>query len=170
MVEEEERREEKEEKKGLGALAPLLTKAILGIIVLIVIIGISYKVATYVKERRNKTFQEIESIGSEEKKKPPLEYEELGEFTGPLAEEGHFYKATIRLWFDGKKFRHLAAELTERKWEIRDLIDTIMRGKTSVIQTKDGKEALKEELRERINELLIDGKIEKVLIDELVVQ
>lgn len=65
----------------------------------------------------------------------------------------------------------MTAELETKRDIIRDVMITILSSKTfEEVQTSKGKQKLKEELMERLNEFLVDGRIVNVFFTEFVVQ
>lgn len=62
-------------------------------------------------------------------------------------------------------------ELDTKRDVIRDIIITILSSKTfEEIQTTKGKQKLKDELQERINEILVDGRISNIFFTDFMVQ
>ena len=65
----------------------------------------------------------------------------------------------------------LQQEVDTKNDVIRDVIITILSSKTlEEVQTTRGKQKLKEEIIERINEFLVDGRISNLFFTEFVVQ
>ncbi|MBI4753086.1 flagellar basal body-associated FliL family protein [Candidatus Desantisbacteria bacterium] len=114
---------------------------------------------------------EGEEKPKKEKKEKPLHDNYIGDFTAKLAdiEEPHYVKITdLVLKYDPIKYKLLAAELGERDAEIKDTINTILISKTSEVNSVKGKEELKEEIKEKINAMLIEGQIPEVLFQVIV--
>ncbi|NPA82256.1 MAG: flagellar basal body-associated protein FliL [Epsilonproteobacteria bacterium] len=86
-----------------------------------------------------------------------------------LSENGSRYlKATIDLEMDKQE---LSAELDKKKAIIRDIIIRILSSKTfEEISTIKGKERLKEEIVDKINEILVDGEIKNIFFTDFVIQ
>jgi len=62
-------------------------------------------------------------------------------------------------------------EIGNRKSQLRDVIISTLSAKTSdQLRTPEGKEALKEELKERINSVLAKGQIARVYFTEFAIQ
>ena len=62
-------------------------------------------------------------------------------------------------------------ELDNKRNVLRDTVITILSSKTfEEVQTAKGKQKLKEELMERLNEFLVDGRIMNIFFTEFVVQ
>ena len=62
-------------------------------------------------------------------------------------------------------------EVGNRKSQLRDIIIATLAAKTSeAVRTPEGKEALKQELKERINSVLAKGQIARVYFTEFAVQ
>ncbi|TLD88096.1 flagellar basal body-associated protein FliL [Helicobacter sp. MIT 05-5294] len=67
--------------------------------------------------------------------------------------------------------QNLQTELDTKRSIVRDVIITILSSKTlEEVQTTKGKQKLKEEIIERLNEFLVDGRIANVFLTEFVVQ
>lgn len=65
----------------------------------------------------------------------------------------------------------LQAELDTKRDVLRDTIIVILSSKTfEEVQTAKGKQNLKEEIMERINEFLVDGRVVNIFFTEFVVQ
>ena len=95
----------------------------------------------------------------------------IGDFTAKLAdaEESHYIKLTdLTLKYDPIKYKLLAAELGEKDSEIKDAINAILIRKTSEVNSVKGKEKLNEEIKEKINSMLVKGQIPEVLFQVIV--
>ncbi len=67
--------------------------------------------------------------------------------------------------------QNMQTELDTKRDVLRDTIITILSSKTfEEVQTAKGKQKLKEELMERLNEFLVDGRVVNVFFTEFVVQ
>ncbi|MCI5968026.1 flagellar basal body-associated protein FliL [Helicobacter sp.] len=65
----------------------------------------------------------------------------------------------------------MQAELDTKRDVLRDTIITILSSKTfEEVQTTKGKQKLKEEIMERLNEFLVDGRVANLFFTEFVVQ
>lgn len=65
----------------------------------------------------------------------------------------------------------MQVELDNKRNVLRDTVITILSSKTfEEVQTAKGKQKLKEELMERLNEFLVDGRIMNIFFTEFVVQ
>ncbi len=86
-----------------------------------------------------------------------------------LSENGSRYlKTTINLEMDKQE---LSAELDKKKAIIRDIIIRVLSSKTfEEISTIKGKERLKDEIVEKINEILVDGEIRNIFFTDFVIQ
>jgi flagellar FliL protein len=95
---------------------------------------------------------------------------EAGEFTVDLVPEGtsHLLRASIVLQTTGAK---VAKELEERQAEVKDIIVTILRGRTPSSMTgRQGMESLRREIRDSINEQIAAGAVSDVYFPDLVMQ
>lgn len=166
MADEEREEAAAEEKKG-GGLAKILLMAIGIVLALILSASIAFVVAKKTKPPE----QEFGPEPVHEEPLPPKPYhiQELDEFVVKLADPGtpRYIRAKITLAYGEEKF--LPAELGERIRQIRDIINTILMGKTTDVATPEGKQALKREIVKKINAILREGKIKDAYI-ELVVQ
>lgn len=65
----------------------------------------------------------------------------------------------------------MQAELDTKRDVLRDTVITLLSSKTfEEVQTAKGKQKLKEEIMERINEFLVDGRVVNMFFTEFVVQ
>ena len=65
----------------------------------------------------------------------------------------------------------MQTELDTKRDILRDVIISILSSKTfEEVQTAKGKQKLKEEIMERLNEFLVDGRIANMFFTEFVVQ
>lgn len=99
--------------------------------------------------------------------------EKMGSFLTNLAdvEETHFLRSVIELEQNFGSAPEFGNEIGNRKSQLRDIIIATLSAKTSEsIRTPEGKEALKQELKERINSVLAKGQIARVYFTEFAVQ
>jgi flagellar basal body-associated protein FliL len=93
------------------------------------------------------------------------------EFVARLADEdeAHLVKTgDFRLAYD-RKYKGLAAELSERQFQISDIINDVLISKTSKdLSSQEGKEEMKREIINRINRLLKSGQIEDIYVQIIV--
>jgi flagellar FliL protein len=170
---EEKAPKEEKKKKDLGGLIKLLS-LIAGILILIIIvIVVASNVAKKSIEPPDEEFEpeKVEEESHHKIEKPLYDYY-IGDFTARLADidEPHYVKISdLVLKYDPIKYKMLAAEIAERESEIKDIINTILIGKTVEINSPKGKEELKQEILAEINEILIEGQIPAVHF-QLIVQ
>jgi len=105
----------------------------------------------------------------------PLTDYELEQFRTNLADRDStaYIQADIVLGYDSKLKSNakLKDELKERENEIRDIVNLILNSKTSQeLISVDGKEVLKREIMDKINDILSDGRIEKIYLKNFVIQ
>ena len=99
--------------------------------------------------------------------------EKMGSFLTNLAdvEETHFLRSVIELEQNYGSAPEFGNEIGNRKSQLRDIIIATLAAKTSEsVRTPEGKEALKQELKERINSVLAKGQIARVYFTEFAVQ
>jgi flagellar basal body-associated protein FliL len=150
-----------------GSLTKILGYSIAAILIILIAVGISYVVSTKIKD---------EPIKVREGKiymppPPPHSYFELREFKMSTADrdEQHFLRMKMSLGYKKDDLK-IAAELSERRTQILDLINAILSTKTkSDYDKREGIEGLKIEIRNSINRILQDGEIEQIYITELAV-
>ncbi len=100
----------------------------------------------------------------------------IGDQVYNLGEANHYLKATILLELDvenkpEKQVSLFLEEVKKREPQIRDVVIREISGKTfREVNSPQGKEQLKEELRLKINELLARGEIKHVLFTSFAVQ
>lgn len=139
-----------------------------GALVLIIISGtIAYIVA---KKVGTPPVPEKESPQQMEKQKP-LSYYDLSSFSVNTSDTGepHFLKVTLQLGYEQGTTNELQTELVARKAELRDIVLSILGAKRYTdLNTQDKRENLKEEIKRKINDVLINGEIKKVAFTEFV--
>lgn len=99
--------------------------------------------------------------------------EKMGEFTVNLAdtEEAHFVRATLELEQAFGSSPEFGNEMMQRKSQLRDVIINVLSSKVAKdLKTPEGKEALKQEVKERVNSVLARGQIARVYFTEFAVQ
>jgi flagellar FliL protein len=91
-------------------------------------------------------------------------------FIANLADEGgkRYLKATFQVEFLGD---HVPAELDARLPQVRDLLLTLLTSKTfEEVRTPDGKQQLREEIINRVNQVLERDAVKAVYFTEFIVQ
>jgi flagellar FliL protein len=99
--------------------------------------------------------------------------EKLGSFLVNLAdvEETHYLRTVIELEQNYGSSAEFGNEIGNRRSQLRDIVIATLSAKTSEdLRTPEGKEALKQELKERINSVLAKGQIARVYFTEFAVQ
>lgn len=99
--------------------------------------------------------------------------EKLGSFLVNLAdaEETHYLRSVIELEQNYGSAAEFGNEIGNRRSQLRDITIATLAAKTSEdLRTPEGKEALKQELKERINSVLAKGQIARVYFTEFAVQ
>jgi len=99
--------------------------------------------------------------------------EKLGSFLVNMAdaEETHYLRSVIELEQNYGSSPEFGNEIGNRKSQLRDITIATLAAKTSEdVRTPEGKEALKQELKERINSVLAKGQIARVYFTEFAVQ
>ena len=99
--------------------------------------------------------------------------EKMGSFLTNLSdvEETHFLRSVIDIEQNYGSAPEFGNEIGNRKDQLRDIIIATLSAKTSEsIRTPEGKEALKQELKERINSVLAKGQIARVYFTDFAIQ
>lgn len=99
--------------------------------------------------------------------------EHLGDFLVNLAdvEDSHYLRTVVELEQNYGSSPEFGNEIGNRKSQLRDIVISTLSSKTSEeLRTPEGKEALKEELKERINSVLAKGQIARVYFTEFAIQ
>jgi flagellar FliL protein len=99
--------------------------------------------------------------------------EKMGSFLTNMAdvEETHFLRSVIELEENYGSAPEFGNEIGNRKSQLRDIIIATLSAKTSEqVRTPEGKEALKQELKERLNSVLAKGQIARVYFTDFAVQ
>jgi flagellar FliL protein len=137
-----------------------------GILLIVLVTGISYLVSKSVQESSYEKSQDIVSAPPP----PALSSFELPPFSKTTADaEPHFLKIIMSLAF--KPNLELGAELGKRKDQIQHIINILLQSKKyEDINTVSGQVALAEEIKAHVNTILAIGKIEEVYFKEFLVQ
>ncbi len=136
-----------------------------GILLIVLVTGISYLVSKNVQESSYEKSQDIVAAPPP----PPLHTFELPSFSKTTADaEPHFVKMTVSLGYELSV--ELNNELVRRKDEIQHIVNIIMQGKKyEDLNSVDDAVMLAEEIKAHINIRLISGKIKEVYFKEFVV-
>jgi len=136
-----------------------------GILLIVLVTGISFLVSKNVQESSYERSQDIVAAPPP----PPLHTYELPDFSKTTADaEPHFVKMKISLGYEMSV--ELNNELVRRKDEIQHIVNILLQGKKyeDLNSVSDAVE-LAEEIKAHINIRLISGKIKEVYFKELVV-
>ena len=182
-VEEEEKIGEDEEGEESGEeskpgffsnIKARFGKILIYIIGAILIILISIGTSVWVGSRRGKK-RELREIGGKMVIPPPEPYAnmDLGSFTINIPgddAEPHFIRVKIHLGYKERDMT-LQAELSKRRIQIKDTINMIVSRKSmKELEKPAGKENLKIEIREQINQFLqSSSKIKAVYFEDITV-
>mgnify|MGYP001548154181 CR=1 FL=1 len=173
---DEERDEMMDDEEGGGAeevagsgetskLVKLLLYIAGGVLILVLVFGISYLVSKYVQESQYAKDQEKVAAPPP----PPLTTFELQDFSKTTADtEPHFVKMKISLGYDHTV--ELQTELVKRKDQIRHIVNLTLQGKKyEDLNSVSDQITLAEELKAHVNKVLISGKVKEVYFKEFVV-
>ncbi len=166
-AEEEESLEGGPKRKLLG---PAMVKTLLYVAAALVLIIVSGTIA-YIVAKKVGRAPATEKTAEEYREKPkPLAYFSLDPFSINTSDvdEPHFVKITINLGYEAGK-TDLQTELNARRAQLRDIIISIIGSKKySDLNTQDKREKLKQEIMNKINDVLRTGQIKAVFIVEFV--
>jgi flagellar basal body-associated protein FliL len=169
LAEEEER--EERPKKGLPK-GPVMV--FLLVVIGLIIAGVTAAVVAKIMAEKQKippipiVYEEgVEHL----KEEVALCTYELGEFLAKLQtpEEPIYVKVEKIALAYPEEYEFLPAELKERKYQIRDIVNDLLISSTPEIGTIEGKKAFKDKLLHQINSILRDGQIKEIYC-ELIVQ
>ena len=173
---EDEEAEEVEEESKPGFFSnikarfgKILIYLIGAIMVILLTIGTSIWVGFKMGKKR-----ELREVGGKMVIPPPEPYAnmDLGMFTINIPgddAEPHFIRVKIHLGYKERDMT-LQAELGKRRIQIKDIINMIVSRKSmKELEKPEGKENLKIEIREQINQILQSGKIKAVYFEDLTV-
>ncbi|MCU0846955.1 MAG: flagellar basal body-associated FliL family protein [Spirochaetes bacterium] len=151
---------------GLSRIIKILLYVAGGIMLIVIVTGISYLVAKHVQERGYEKSQDIVAAPPP----PPLtSFDLTPAFTNTTSDpEPHFVKVDISLGYEQDV--ELNNELVKRKDQMRHIINIILKGKKfDDLNSVSDAVALAEEIKAHINVVLISGKIKEVYFKEFVV-
>jgi flagellar FliL protein len=97
----------------------------------------------------------------------------LGEFIVNLADptESHYLRANVVMELDYGSSLKLAEEVDKRMPQIKDIVISCLGSKTSVqLQDPENREALKQEVKDKINAVLNRGQLAKVYFTSFAIQ
>lgn len=165
IVDDDGKGQESEGSTGTSKIVKILLYVAGGIIVFVLMIGISYLVSKTVQENKYQRDQDIIAAPPPE----PLAVYALPSFSKTTADsEPHFVKMTISLGYVADPM--LNSELVNRKDEIQHIVNIILQGKTyEELNSVTGAITLAEEIKAHINIRLIAGKIKEIYYVEFVV-
>ncbi len=150
---------------------PALIRTLIYVAVALVLIIISGTIA-YIVARRVGTAPATEKISPEQRvRQKPLWYYDLESFSINTSDtdEPHFIKLTIALGYDAGN-TEIQTELNLRRPQLRDIVISVVGAKRySDLNTQEKRDALKEEIKRRINSVLITStQVKEVVFTEFV--
>lgn len=165
IVEDEGKSQEPSGSTATSKIVKILLYVAGGIIIIVLMIGISFLVSKSVQESKYQKSQDIIAAPPPE----PLATYELPTFTKTTADaEPHFVKMTISLAYSMDPI--LNNELVNRKDEIQHIVNILLQGKMyEELNSVSGTITLAEEIKAHINIRLINGKIKEIYFKEFVV-
>jgi flagellar basal body-associated protein FliL len=171
--EEEELLLEDEEESNPSILSNPIAILSFGAIALSIVVVLSAIVATVVTNWVKPPNLVVNPEKEIELVLPPEPYNtyDMGEFLVRLTDPDvpRYLKINaLSLAYDGRRYKYLAAELGERKKQIKALINDVLIAKSSDVATYSGKKKLKAELCEKINQILTKGEICDIYMEVLI--
>ena len=161
-----------------GVFSPAMLGALIGVVVLAVllsvfivmrVIGPQVEQRRVLKEERELMGQTIDDI-IRAKKQFPLEAVVVN-LAGSNAER--YLRTTVVLGyeFSGDQTDQLGMELETRRPEIRNQIISVLQSKElRDVDSKEGRESIRREILNRVNAMLVSGRVLNVYYTEFVVQ
>jgi len=151
-------------------LGPAMVKTLIYVAIALVMIIVSGTVAYFIAQRVG-TPPATQKISPESvERAKPYWYFALEPFSINTSDidEPHFVKLTISLGYEEGKV-DLQTELNARRPQLRDIVIRIVGSKRyTELNTQDKRNAIKEEILNSINDVLIQGKIKNVVFTEFV--
>ncbi len=167
VVEEEESGAEKAEPAAAkpSKIIKILLYLAGGILVVILVVGISFLVSKNVQESSYTRSQDIVAAPPPE----PLQTYEMPSISSTTADpEPHFIKLQISLGYTMSP--ELNNELIKRKDEIQHILNILLKGKKyEDLNSIDSAVTFAEEIKAHINIRLISGKIKEIYFKEFIV-
>jgi flagellar basal body-associated protein FliL len=169
IIPEEEEEAPKEEVAGRRFEASKIIKTLLyvagGVLLVVLVTGISYLVSKYVQESSYQSRQDIVAAPPP----PPLASFELPDISKTTADaEPHFVKMKISLAYEPSV--GMNNELAQRRDQIMHIVNIVLQGKKyEELNSVSSTIALAEEIKAHINVVLIAGRIKEVYFKEFVV-
>lgn len=155
------------------------SKILIGLVILnmLVVIGVGFMLVKSRSSEVNNPAKEIEQVIEGEKKTAEAEKhqpEEIGKvipletFIVNLAGSKGRKVLKVNMELEAKGV-DVIQEIDNRKAQIRDFIIIILSSKTyEEVSTKEGKDRLRNEIRDNINTFLVKGKVANVYFTELI--
>lgn len=172
--------EKAEANESSPAAAPKSKSSILLYIMLFinmaVIVGVGFLI--YSSKKKPADEHKLDQVIEGEHQAQSEESKKTEEFLGTMvplemflvnlsgAEGSRLLKVVLELEVDNDKVQE---EIEKRKPQIRDIIIIILSSKTyGIVSSQEGKESLREEIRDTLNSFLTRGKVKRVLFTEFI--
>ncbi len=149
---------------------------ILAVVNMLVVLGVGLMV--WQAKKKEASAPKIEHVIQGEKEAQEEDHKEVNPFVGNIIPLETFIvnlsgskgrriaKVNIELQVNGKEITN---EFDQRKAQIRDIIIILISGKTyDEVSTKEGKEGLRAEIKDTVNNFLTKGRIEQVYFTEFI--
>jgi len=150
--------------------------AIFGIVLIMFFVVVAYAVSNSSFNFKGNTLKQKQKVGMGYVRTGRVEYKArdvffLGDFTTNMATNdraGKFVRVEVRLKMSDED---LVDELKDKNIVLRDVVIEAMSLKRfSQVATEKGKEALKEDIKGKLNGILADGDIEDVYFTKFIIQ
>ncbi len=172
MAEEREEleTEAQQETKEKPKILKILGFSLLALVLVFLTIAISFLVASKVLGKKYEP--EKQRFGAYQVQPPGEVFKFRDPFMVNYADvEGqivHNVVLHVALEYDPKRYKNLGIELSQREEQLRDIILSILYDKSfEEVTSKNRLEDLKEEIKDKINRVLIQGKIRNVYITSM---
>lgn len=164
-----------EEEKKPGPLSNPITQIAIIVISLAVCVSLS-AIISFVVVKKYKPYTLVIDPLKETKFIPPeepLNSSRMGDFLVRLKDPDmprYLKVKDLSIAYNGRKYKYLAAEIGDRKSQIKSLINDILINQSSNVATSEGKEVLKNELISKINKIINPkkGKIKDIYMELLI--
>lgn len=158
-----------------GGKKPMLLYALV-VLNMLVVVGVGFML--HLNKKKEEAQPQIEDVIHGEHEAQEAEKNKEEDFVGKMIPMETFLvnlsgsrgrkllKVNMELEIEGDKIQE---EIEKRKPQIRDIIITILSSKTyEQVASHQGKEYLREEIRDTVNSFLTKGKIKRVLFTEFI--
>ena len=168
----EEAREGRNTKRNvglLGGMVKILTYIVAAIILIIVMVVTSFLVTkNLLKGNHNQQISESLRNTSFEIYNPIYTYyDQIEQIRTRSADQSpRSITLKIQLGYDADKYKNLSEELAKRNPQLTDMVRSYFSQRTAIELSSENEERIKEELKNMMNELLQNGRIDEIVFPE----